>query len=168
MLWLSDEAIEIEYAVSKCRSERGYKVGIALNSRAKYKEVELCIRRCLRDTDDFKLRRSTNNMEIEFHNGSYIKVIPASDNSRGYRYHLLILDEYISDEVLNCVLRHCEIPESIERQRYRRYNSDVFEKEYICNWVMSADNADNDKDYADVSEDEFMEILNKGNRRDQR
>lgn len=32
MLWLSNEAIE--YAVAKCRREPGYKVGIALNSRA--------------------------------------------------------------------------------------------------------------------------------------
>lgn len=159
MLWLSDEAIE--YAVSKCRNERGYKVGIALNSRAKYSDVELCIRRCLRDTDVFELRRSTNNMEIKFHNGSYIKVIPASDNSRGHRFHLLVPDGDISDEVLNCVLRPCEILESIERQSHRRYNSDIFEKEYICNWVTAANNADNDKDYAEVPEDEFMEILNK-------
>lgn len=159
MLWLSDEAIE--YAVSKCRNERGYKVGIALNSRGKYSDVELCIRRCLRDADIFELRRSTNNMEIKFHNGSYIKVIPASDNSRGHRFHLLVPDKDISDEVLNCVLRPCETLKSIERQRHRRYNSDIFEKEYICNWVTAADNADNDKDYADVPEDEFMEILNK-------
>lgn len=159
MLWLSDEAIE--YVVSKCRNEREYKVGIALNSRAKYNEVESCIRRCLRDTDIFEFHRGTNNIEIKFHNGSYIKVIPASNNSCGHRSHLLLLDEGIGDEVLNCVLRPCEIPESIEWQRHGRYNSDIFEKEYICNWVTAADNADNDKDYEDVSEDEFMEILNK-------
>lgn len=39
-------------------------------------------------------------MTVEFHNGSYIRVIPASDNARGYRMHLLIADENINDDVL--------------------------------------------------------------------
>ena len=73
MLWLSNEAIE--YAVAKCRREPGYKVGIALNSRARNTQIELCLRECLRDTDEVRVRRSVCNMTVEFHNGSYIKVI---------------------------------------------------------------------------------------------
>lgn len=107
MFWLSDEAIE--YAVFKCQNNPGYKVGIALNSRSKYNDVELCMRKCLKDTDDYIFRKGTNDKRIEFHNGSYIRIIPATDNSRGYKFHLLITDEEINDEIINYVLRPCEI-----------------------------------------------------------
>ena len=167
MLWLSDEAIEC--AVAKCRREPVYKVGIALNSRAKYNEIEMCLRGCLRDTDEFRVRRSVCNMTVEFHNGSYIRVIPASDNVRGYRTHLLIADENISDEVINCVLKPCETLAILER-RQRRYNEarfrPDFSREYLSRpydpivWEMELMNIGEDKDFADVSESEFMKILN--------
>lgn len=167
MLWLSNEAIE--YAVAKCRREPGYKVGIALNSRSSNTQVELCLRECLRDTDEFRVRRSICNMTVEFHNGSYIRVITASDNARGYRMHLLIADENINDDVINCVLRPCEILESIERQR-RRYDEETlrrnFRREYLSRpyessvWETELINVGEDKDFADVSESEFMKILN--------
>ncbi len=167
MLWLSNEAIE--YAVAKCRREPGYKVGIALNSRARNTQIELCLRECLRDTDEFRVRRSVCNMTVEFHNGSYIRVIPASDNARGYRMHLLIADENINDDVLNCVLRPCENLEWVERQR-RRYDEETlrrdFRREYLSRpyepsvWEMELMNVGEDKDFADVSESEFMKILN--------
>lgn len=112
MLWLSKEAVE--YAVAKCRRERGYKVGIALNTGARRTHIEHWFRDCISDADTLRVRRNGYNMMIEFHNGSYIKVISASDNARGNRLHLLIADEDISDEVLDCVLRPCEILESIE------------------------------------------------------
>lgn len=107
MFWLSDKAIE--YAVFKCQNNPGYKVGIALNSRSKYNDVELCMRKCLKDTDDYIFRKGANDKRIEFHNGSYIRIIPATDNSRGYKFHLLITDKEINDEIINCVLRPCEI-----------------------------------------------------------
>lgn len=106
MFWLSDEAIE--YAVFKCQNNPGYKVGIALNSRSKYNDVELCMRKCLKDTDDYIFRKRANDKRIEFHNGSYIRIIPATDNSRGYRFHLLIADREISNEIINYILRPCE------------------------------------------------------------
>lgn len=167
MLWLSDEAIE--YAVAKCRREPGYKVGIALGTRARKNQVEMCLRECLRDTDEFRVRRSVCNMTVEFHNGSYIRVIPASDNERGYRMHLLIADENISDEVINCVLEPYETLEKLERQQ-RRYNKarfrPDFSREYLSRpydpsvWEMELMNIGEDKDFADVSESEFMKILN--------
>lgn len=119
MLWLSNEAID--YAVAKCRRESGYKVGIALNSRTKYNEVEMYLHDCLRDTDGFRVRKSSCDMTVEFHNGSYIRVIPVSDKARGHKIHLLIADENINDDVLNCVLRPCEILEWAERQK-RHYD----------------------------------------------
>lgn len=125
MLWLSNEAIE--YAVAKCRKESGYKVGIALNSRTKYNEVEMYLRDCLRDTDEFRIHKSVYDTTVEFHNGSYIRVIPESYKARGYKMHLLIADENINDDVLDCILRPCENLEWVERQK-RRYNSKLLDE----------------------------------------
>ena len=107
MLWLSDEAIE--YAVFKCQNNPGYKVGIALNSRSKYNDVELCIQKCLKNMDNYKFCKGIYDRGIAFHNGSYIRIIPATDNSRGYKFHLLITDEEINDKIINCILRPWEI-----------------------------------------------------------
>lgn len=165
MLWLSKEAVE--YAVAKCRRERGYKVGIALNTGARRTHIEYWFRDCISDVDTLRVRRNGYNMMIEFHNGSYIKVISASDNARGNRLHLLIADEDISDEVLDCVLRPCEILESIER--LRRRNEDVFIAEYLSRpmrptgqWEIEYMQIiiDDDNNFADVSESELMKILN--------
>lgn len=66
------------------------------------------MRKCLKDTDDYIFRKRANDKRIEFHNGSYIRIIPATDNSRGYRFHLLIADKEISNEIINYILRPCE------------------------------------------------------------
>lgn len=83
--------------------------------------------------------------------------------------HLLIADENINDDVLNCVLRPCENLEWVERQR-RRYDEETlrrdFRREYLSRpydpsvWEMELMNVGEDKDFADVSENEFMKILN--------
>lgn len=49
----------------------------------------------------------TNKAVIEFHNGSWIKVVTASDTGRGNRANVLILDEFrmIDKDTINTVLR---------------------------------------------------------------
>ena len=162
MLWLSDEAIE--YAVAKCRREQGYRIAIAVPNRNRVQEIDYALRSHLRDTDEFRARRG-GGLAIEFHNGSYIKVLTASDNARGHRVHLLIADEDIDDEIISCVLRPYETLEHLERQRRR--NTDLFRAEYLSRpmeptglWEREFFNTDDDKDFADVSEEEFMNILN--------
>ncbi len=50
---------------------------------------------------------SQNKSVIEFKNGSWIKVVTASDNGRGARANILIVDEFrmVSLDVINTVLR---------------------------------------------------------------
>lgn len=164
MIWLSDEAIE--YAFAKCRSERGYKIIVAVSNRHKQQNVEYALRRNIRDTDEFnKVLRCGGNILIEFKNGSYIKVIPAVENARGYKCHLLIVDEYVDDEIINCVFKPMEILEEIERRRWKEYacfkpKYACFKPEYACLWEHVFPNIDNDEEIADVSEEEFMKILN--------
>ena len=168
MLWLSEEAIE--YAVAKCRRERGYRIVIAVPDRNRIQNIECILRNLLRDTDEVITRRR-ERLDIEFNNGSYIKTLIASDSARGHRGHLLIADKDIDDEIINCVLRPYETLECIERQRRRQHDADLFRAEYLSRhlsrpiepiglWERGSFNIDDDKEFTDVSEEEFMNILN--------
>lgn len=168
MLWLSNEAIA--YAVAKCRKEPGYKVCIASNSRARRMQIELCVRNCLQDSNDFRVSGNMRyDMWFEFCNGSSIKIIPATDNSRGYKTHLLVADKDIDDDVLNCILRPCEILENMERYRQSCVDETLirnFRKEYSSQsmklaGVLEEENSGNDsKEFPNVSESELNKILN--------
>ena len=45
-----------------------------------------------REIKDFKT--GANDASVTFWNGSTIECVTSSDNSRGYRSHVLVLDEY--------------------------------------------------------------------------
>ena len=53
------------------------------------------------------IKAGANDATVQFWNGSTIECVTSSDNSRGYRSHVLVLDEYrmIKKEVLDSVLR---------------------------------------------------------------
>lgn len=59
------------------------------------------------EIDDRQSRINGTNAQIVFKNGSYIKVVTASDTSRGNRANVLLLDEFrlISKDVVDTVLR---------------------------------------------------------------
>lgn len=59
------------------------------------------------EIDEKQSRVSGQNAQIIFKNGSYIKVVTASDSSRGNRATLLLLDEFrmISKDVIDTILR---------------------------------------------------------------
>lgn len=54
-----------------------------------------------------EIRTSNNDVRVVFHNGSTIEAVTSSDNSRGYRAHILILDEYrlVKKDIYDKVLR---------------------------------------------------------------
>ncbi|HPE08194.1 MAG TPA: hypothetical protein PLT28_00480 [Saprospiraceae bacterium] len=51
---------------------------------------------------------AVNDAHIGFRNGSRITVVTASDSARGYRAHVVIIDEYVrvDRDVINSVLKH--------------------------------------------------------------
>lgn len=159
MLWLSDEAIE--YAVKICRRKQNYKVGIVLQNELRILDLEDCLRDCLRDREDFQIHRSRGCLMIEFCNGSYIKTMLATNNSRGHRVNLLIADENIDDEILDYVFRYCETLDNIER-RNQRYSNTLAREEVLSyyHWGREFFYEDNDEEIADVSESELMKLLN--------
>lgn len=59
------------------------------------------------EIDDKQSKINGTDAKIVFHNGSYIKVVTASDSSRGNRANVLILDEFrlISKDVIDTILR---------------------------------------------------------------
>lgn len=53
------------------------------------------------------IKVNTTNAQILFKNGSFIKVVTASDNARGNRANILLIDEYrmVSKDVIDTILR---------------------------------------------------------------
>lgn len=160
MLWLSDEAVQ--YAVTKCRNTAGYRIGIAVLNVSARQSLDHLLRELLKDRDDYRIRRNGGHaIVVEFDNGSYIRTLPASECARGYRVHLLIVDENINDEVLNYILRPLETLECIKRMR-RLYNESELEAGFYAKLEMCDQEyfCDDDNSFTDVSESEFMKILN--------
>lgn len=105
------------FCVVRCILFPGTKICVASSTRVQANEVLLKI------TDDFcknydwgsDLLNSEianksvgqNNAVIEFKNGSWIRVVTASDNGRGARANILIVDEFrmVDLDVINTVLR---------------------------------------------------------------
>lgn len=105
------------FCVVRCILFPGTKICVASSTRVQANEVLLKI------TDDFcknydwgsdllnneisNKSVGQNNAIIEFKNGSWIRVVTASDNGRGARANILIVDEFrmVDLDVINTVLR---------------------------------------------------------------
>lgn len=63
---------------------------------------ELC-----NEIDDKQTKINATNAQIVFKNGSFIKVVTASDNARGNRANILLIDEYrmVSKDIIDTILR---------------------------------------------------------------
>ena len=70
------------------------------------------------EIDEKQSKINGTNAQIVFKNGSYIKVVTASDSARGNRANLLLLDEFrmISKDVIDTILR-----KFLTQQRMPRY-----------------------------------------------
>jgi len=59
------------------------------------------------DLEISDLRPNLQDARVDFHNGSWIKVVAASDNARGIRAHVLLVDEFrmVNEDTIRTVLR---------------------------------------------------------------
>lgn len=77
------------------------------------------------EIDEKETRASGNNAQIMFKNGSFIKVVTASDSSRGNRAHILLIDEFrlvkkdIIDTVLKKFLSNPRRPKYMKNPEYK-------------------------------------------------
>lgn len=52
------------------------------------------------------MKFNSNEVLVCFKNGSCIRVIPATENAKGYRAHNVVIDSDIKNrEVINCIIR---------------------------------------------------------------
>lgn len=117
MIYLSLSALK--YAANICEEFPKYKIRIALRDISDSKSIIDILKVNIKDVG-VKISISKYNPRIEFSNGSSIKVISASDSSRGSALNLLIVKYDIYREIINCVLRPCE-----KVDYYKIHNIDV-------------------------------------------
>ena len=82
------------------------------------------------EIDEKQTKLGNTNAQIIFKNGSYIKVVTASDSSRGNRANLLLLDEFrmISKDVIDTILR--KFLTQRRMPRYEAISKEERKKEY--------------------------------------
>src|SRR5690606_7446971 len=53
------------------------------------------------------IKETSNDPRVEFHNGSWIRIVAANDGARGARSNLLIVDEYrmVNSDIIDSVLK---------------------------------------------------------------
>lgn len=112
MLFLSKPALK--YAISMCAAEPRYVVLVAPADQETRLRATDYIRANIRN-QDCEFRLTVNGLEVNFMNGSNIKVVRPTTEARGYTAHLVIADENLNRETMNHV-------QSCERQFWRRYN----------------------------------------------
>lgn len=81
---------------------------------------------------------STNKAEINFHNGSWIKVVTASDTGRGARANVIIIDEFrmVDKSIIDTVIKrflsaprqpgYLTLPEYAGKQEYLESNMEIY------------------------------------------
>ena len=162
MIHLNDDAIK--YAISMCRSRSNYKVGI-VSRPISMKYIRNVLTNNI-DEGECHIRRNGGNfIQVAFVNGSYIQTIPASDNARGHRAHLLLIDNTIDRNIVDNVFRHIEILEDVDEiNRYNNENANAHrgltaEHIFFDEFIMTIPDDYLEDHTADIDEDEFMKIL---------
>lgn len=168
MLYLSEEAMD--YAMAMCKRNRGYRVVIVTSSEQR-KEFILHYIGGSRDWNpQRRMIHYYHPQYAELDNGSVIDIVSASENARGRRAHLVIVDDEVSDELINSVFRPIEILEQVER-RQRRYEYEEFDINRLwaahanTRWTITIPSDDEeepeteDENESIVSEDELMKVL---------
>ena len=83
---------------------RGQSINVLekIQTELKPNSPELC-----NEIDDRQTKINATNAQIVFKNGSFIKVVTASDNARGNRANILLIDEYrmVSKDIIDTILR---------------------------------------------------------------
>ena len=103
------------YCVCRAVLYPGTKIAIASGTRSQSINVlEKIMNELMPNSPELKMEIDERNSKttgmdakVVFKNGSIIKVVTASDNSRGNRAHILLLDEYrmIKKDVIDTILR---------------------------------------------------------------
>lgn len=158
MIYLNEEGIQ--YAISMCRRRRGYRVGFVLASPRRIESIRNIIMYYLGGANDYETHdfRMSRDFDVYFENGSRIEIIPHSGRARGYKAHLLVIDEDTDYMLMRDVYAHVECLEEVEARRRhierREINLEWFNKDWFV-----APSLNTEKEISDVSEDEFLKVI---------
>ncbi len=164
MLYLNKAAID--YAVAMCASTPRYKVVIAVGGRWGGYYVFSYIMNSVKRSPRMVVSGSTLE-SIEWQNGSTIRIVPCSNNSRNLRAHLVIVDNNVDEDIVNTVFRRIEILEQIDRIQ----RPEVFDMNTLANthdetlWAVVIPSGDEEESEtgceteAIASKSELMEFL---------
>lgn len=90
-----------------------------------------------------QIKSSSNDATVIFHNGSTIEAVTSSENSRGYRGNILILEEFrmIDEGILNTVLKPFlnvyRQPPYLKKEEYRHLTEENIEIYISSAWYTS-------------------------------
>lgn len=139
------------YSVARCILYPNTKIIIASGTKGQAALIikEKIIGEFYKDSPTLRLEIkswsiSQNNVEIQFRNGSKILAVTSSDNSRGFRGNVLIMDEFrlikpeIRDEVLIPMLSVPRQPEYLTNPKFKEYVQEENIQIYISSaWYSS-------------------------------
>ena len=112
----------LRYAIDICKEKERYRVGIATLTEETKEQLLTFLRY---DNDIEKITNSKYECRVYFKNGSLIRFMDTSGNTRGRRYHLLIVDKNISEDIMKCVILPCWMPYLFECQEdYNKLGDD--------------------------------------------
>ncbi len=90
-----------------------------------------------------QVKSSSNDATVIFHNGSTIEAVTSSENSRGYRGNILILEEFrmINETILNTVLKPFlnvyRQPPYLKKEQYKHLTEENIEIYISSAWYTS-------------------------------
>ncbi|MEH7116026.1 terminase family protein [Neobacillus vireti] len=90
-----------------------------------------------------QVKSSSNDATVIFHNGSTIEAVTSSENSRGYRGNILILEEFrmIDEGILNTVLKPFlnvyRQPPYLKKEKYKHLKEENIELYISSAWYTS-------------------------------
>lgn len=101
----------------------------------------------------------SNEPRVEFHNGSWIKTVAASQGSRGHRSNCLIVDEYrmVSSSIIDDVLRRFQTaprqPAYLNKEEYSHLQEENVEIYLSSAWYKSHESWDRVVSYKELMTD---------------
>lgn len=108
--------------IRNCHAFPRFRCGVYIKSPEKRRRVAYELRKLLeRDIRVEKFINSSNITEVYFENESSLKVICATENSRGQRHNGVIIDGKISCEILRCIILPSLIPRLITDPTFEPY-----------------------------------------------
>lgn len=121
MIVMSNSALK--YAIDVCRERDNYKIGVVPYSTAQAEAIIETLKISYQNDNDLRLvnKVSFDGFQMQFNNGSLIRIIPSSYTARGNRFHLIIADNLVDRNFLSKAILPYEILE------WRDYHNELKE-----------------------------------------